>query len=262
LPTEYVPTDTITVLHVDDDPSFTDLTSAFLRRIDSGLTVLEANEPEEALEMIQSEPVDCIVSDYDMPSMTGIALLEAVRKHCDLPFILLTGKGSEEIASEAISAGVTDYLQKGSASEQYELLANRIRTLTEKHRTEHHIQQVYEAINVVGEGISLVNDCGDFIYVNDAYAATFGYAREELVGQHWAILYRDSDDVAYLQQQVLTELDLNDTWEGKTRQVRKDGSEILTDHTLAYTSEGLMACLVTEMDADPPNTDSPVVEAV
>ncbi len=50
----------------------------------------------------------------------GIEFLEAVREgHRDLPFILYTGKGSEEVASDAISAGVTDYLQKGSGTDQY-----------------------------------------------------------------------------------------------------------------------------------------------
>jgi PAS domain S-box-containing protein len=72
-------------------------------------------------------PVHCVVSDYDMPDMDGLSLLRSVRERDDsLPFILFTGKGSEEIASEVISAGVTDYLQKKGTTDQYRLLANRI----------------------------------------------------------------------------------------------------------------------------------------
>ncbi|QCC48787.1 response regulator [Halobellus limi] len=71
-----------------------------------------------------------------MPATDGIEFLEAVREdHPELPFILYTGKGSEEVASDAISAGVTDYLQKGTGSEQYELLANRIRNAVEAHES-------------------------------------------------------------------------------------------------------------------------------
>lgn len=70
---------------------------------------------------------DCVVSAHEMPGRNGIEFLELVREeYPDLPFVLFTGKGSEAVASDAISAGVTDYLQKGSGTEQYELLANRI----------------------------------------------------------------------------------------------------------------------------------------
>lgn len=53
-----------------------------------------------------------------MPGLDGLDVLERVRgEYPDLPFILFTGKGSEEIASDAISKGVTDYLQKGGGTE-------------------------------------------------------------------------------------------------------------------------------------------------
>lgn len=68
-----------------------------------------------------------------MPGMNGIEFLESVRAiDEDLPFILFTGKGSEEVASEAISAGVTDYLQKQSGTDQYTILANRITNATSR----------------------------------------------------------------------------------------------------------------------------------
>lgn len=63
-----------------------------------------------------------------MPGINGIEYLEAVREdYPNLPFILYTGEGSEAVASEAISAGVTEYLQKESGTSHYEVLANRIR---------------------------------------------------------------------------------------------------------------------------------------
>ncbi|MFB6311944.1 MAG: PAS domain S-box protein, partial [Salinirussus sp.] len=67
--------------------------------------------------------------------MDGLEFLETVRdEHPELPFILFTGQGSEEVASDAITAGATDYLQKGSGTDQYELLANRIVNAVEKYR--------------------------------------------------------------------------------------------------------------------------------
>jgi DNA-binding NtrC family response regulator len=77
-----------------------------LARESDDLTVTMATNVSDALEHLATVDVDCIVSDYDMPGQNGIGFLEAVReRHPTLPFILFTGKGSEEVASEAISAG-------------------------------------------------------------------------------------------------------------------------------------------------------------
>ncbi|WP_435115791.1 PAS domain S-box protein [Halolamina sp. C58] len=127
---------TIRVLHVDDDADLADLTATYLRRENDRIAVETAENADEALGRLD-EGVDCVVADYDMPGRSGIELLEAVRAdHPDLPFILYTGKGSEEIASEAISAGVTDYLQKEGGTSQYAVLANRIVNAVEAVRSE------------------------------------------------------------------------------------------------------------------------------
>ncbi|MDY6819043.1 MAG: PAS domain S-box protein [Halobacteriales archaeon] len=124
----------IRVLHVDDEPDFADLTAQYLTREDERLEVVTETNASDGLSRLADERIDCIVSDYQMPSMNGLEFLEAVRKeYPDLPFLLFTGKGSEEVASDAITAGATDYLQKGG-TEQYELLANRVLNAVEQDR--------------------------------------------------------------------------------------------------------------------------------
>jgi PAS domain S-box-containing protein len=126
----------IRVLHVDDEPEVLELTATFLRRADDRLAVETATSAPAGLDRLAGEEIDCVVSDYDMPEMDGLAFLEAVReRHGDVPFVLFTGKGSEQVASDAISAGVTDYLQKSTGTEQYEILANRVRNVVAGHRS-------------------------------------------------------------------------------------------------------------------------------
>jgi len=133
--------DDLRVLHVDDEQEFADLTVTYLQREDGRFSVETAASGAEGLDRL-TDDLDCVVSDYDMPGMTGIEFLRSVREeYPDLPFVLFTGKGSEEVASEAISAGVTDYLRKRSGTEQYELLATRIGTAVGQYRAEQELER-------------------------------------------------------------------------------------------------------------------------
>jgi PAS domain S-box-containing protein len=128
--------DAIRVLHVDDDPDLADLAATYLERENDRLDIETATDAAQGLERVADGDFDCVVSDYDMPGRNGIEFLETVREsYPELPFILYTGKGSEEVASDAIASGVTDYLQKESGTGQYAVLANRVTNAVEQFRT-------------------------------------------------------------------------------------------------------------------------------
>lgn len=142
----------LTVLAVDDNPQFVELTATCLEREDDQITVLTATSVSDALDRFSNSDVDCIVSDYNMPKMNGLSFLDEIRSIDErIPFILFTGKGSEEVASEAISAGVTDYLQKGAGNEMYALLANRTRNLVAQHRAEIGLEKRIQQQKIVSE---------------------------------------------------------------------------------------------------------------
>ncbi|MFA9415931.1 bacterio-opsin activator domain-containing protein [Natrinema sp. HArc-T2] len=132
----------ITVLVVDNEPGFAALAGEMLERERDSIVALEATDGTEALSMLEGRGVDCIVSDYELPAMTGLELVARVREDdSELPFILFTGRSSAEIASEAIAAGVTQYLQKDSGREQYALLANQISNAVSQYRTETELRE-------------------------------------------------------------------------------------------------------------------------
>ena len=77
--------------------------------------VLEAENGAEALKLIKSNKVDLIVSDWNMPVMTGLELLKRVRadeKLRDLPFLMVTAEAQKDNIVEAIQAKVSNYVVK------------------------------------------------------------------------------------------------------------------------------------------------------
>ncbi len=76
---------------------------------------VEADDGSVAWEMLQKEPVDFIISDWNMPKMTGIELLKKVRadeKLKDIPFLMVTAEAQKENIVEAVKAKVNNYIVK------------------------------------------------------------------------------------------------------------------------------------------------------
>lgn len=142
--------DDVRVLHVDDEPSLCELVAEMLAAADDRLTVSTVTGPEAALAHLADERVDCVVSDFAMPSMDGLALLETVReRHGDLPFVLFTGQGSEEVAADALAAGADSYLQKGTGSAVYERLAAQVLEHVDRHRAERRVAETRRTYELV-----------------------------------------------------------------------------------------------------------------
>jgi PAS domain S-box-containing protein len=176
----------VSVLYVDDEPEFAELVATQLERDDPSFSVDVETTAPEALERLRAgDPgVDCVVSDYEMPEMDGLELLEAVRDDWpDLPFVLFTGRGSENIASEAISRGVTEYMQKATDPQQFEVLANRVTNAVEKYQTERQLARTKTRYRRLVEqnltGIYIIQD-GDIQYANPKCGDIFGYSTDEL----------------------------------------------------------------------------------
>lgn len=136
----------VQVLHVDDEPQFGELVSELLQREGDSIDVHTESTPTAGLGFLDrhDRAVDCVVSDYKF--------LDVVREsYPDLPFILFTGKGSEEVASEAISRGVTDYMQKERGTDQYAVLANRIENAVDRYRTQQDARRTQQRLEELTE---------------------------------------------------------------------------------------------------------------
>ncbi|MEI6638767.1 MAG: sigma-54 dependent transcriptional regulator, partial [Chlorobium sp.] len=100
-----------TILVVEDEKVQLDSLAGFLTKL--GYRVLKSSSPVQALDMARESAVDLVLTDFKMPGMTGVQLLEAL-KHMNpgIDVIIMTAYGSVESAMEAMKLGVIDYITK------------------------------------------------------------------------------------------------------------------------------------------------------
>jgi len=115
------------VLLIDDNPLFLELSKNFLELF-YNITSDTADSAGEALQKLEIDSYDVLISDYVMPFMDGITFLRTIRnRSINIPFIMFTGVSKEEIIVEAIESGAISVIQKiGDPKTQYSELAKQI----------------------------------------------------------------------------------------------------------------------------------------
>jgi two-component system chemotaxis response regulator CheY len=110
---------TFKVLVVDDQLTMREVTRLALQEM-GVRQIIDAENGDEAFKKATTQPLDMIISDFNMPGMDGLALLRAVRGHPavrKLPFILVTGRGDNALVVSAAQAGVNNYIVKPFTAE-------------------------------------------------------------------------------------------------------------------------------------------------
>ncbi|MFX0095774.1 MAG: response regulator, partial [Candidatus Hodarchaeota archaeon] len=96
----------VTVLIVDDEEAFLDLAKIYLQEKSNNVIIDSISSPLDLSLRLERQTYDVIVSDYEMPHLTGLELLKNLREDGNtIPFIILTGKGREDTVIEALNLG-------------------------------------------------------------------------------------------------------------------------------------------------------------
>ena len=139
----------ICVLHVDDDPSILEISKQILTDIDGRFEVDHACCVDEAFKKLLDGQYDVVVSDYDMPKKDGLQFLKELRGlGKEIPFILFTGKGREEVAMTALNLGADGYFNKQGAPETvYGELAHGIRQSIQRKESKEALRETKEYLD-------------------------------------------------------------------------------------------------------------------
>ncbi len=141
------------VLVVDDEESIREFLEIMLRK--EGYEVTVAEDGQKALDVIKKKSFDLVISDLQMPNLTGIELLRQVRdSYPDLLFMMITAFGTTETAVEAMKLGAYDYITKPFKIDEVRInIANalRSRNLEVENRTlKKELNREYSFQNLVG----------------------------------------------------------------------------------------------------------------
>ena len=112
---------TIRVLVVNDFATMRRIVKGVLKQL-GFFEIVEAQDGREALDVLKKESIGLIVSDWNMPNMTGLDLLKVVRgddRLKGIPFIMVTAEGMKNNVIEAVKSGVTNYIVKPFSPETF-----------------------------------------------------------------------------------------------------------------------------------------------
>ena len=155
------------VLIIDDDVVDRKLLRRELRIVQSDVDIWEEDNGKDGLKTLRNESFDCAFLDYRLPPSDGLTVLREARiAGIDTPIIVLTGRGSEELASEVVHEGASDYINKASLSA--EVLRASMRFVTQVRRAELELKRLASFPEQAPHPIFEVTYDGSIGYLNSA----------------------------------------------------------------------------------------------
>lgn len=235
------------LLYVDDEPGLLEIGQVFLEA-GGDFSVTTALSGRAGLEHLARQDFDAIVSDFQMPEMDGIEFLKRVRQSFgNIPFILFTGRGREEIVIQAINHGVDFYLQKGGDPKaQFVELAHKVRQAVSRRRAETALsdseKRLADIIDFLPDATFAIDSHGVVIAWNRAMERMTGVAKADMLGKgdyEYALpFYRERRPI--LINLVLEE---NPAFAARYPFIRKEGNTLFSEIIIPHFNNGRGAAL-------------------
>lgn len=198
--------DTVSIICIDDEPSILEISKIFLEREGYVVSIIES--PKKALELIRRNQYNVVISDYEMPEMSGIDLFKKIKEDGDPPpFILFSGKNRKSIIFEVINNEIDLYISKGiNIKVLYSEMSSLIDSLIRERRRQENVlsqrntalRRMHQSIDLKSKDYSnreifninnspsiLIDENKRIIGSNHSFEILSGYSKQELLNLSW-----------------------------------------------------------------------------
>ena len=220
---------TLTIMYAEDDDSIRDSLGTIFKKVFKDVVLCTdgqdgLNKYKEYYED-NNKHIDAIVSDINMPRMSGLQMLSEIRKFdTEIPAILTTAHGETDFLMEAIRVNVLHYALKPIDTPellkniQKFCLANHQKSLLK--RKEEELRSYIDIIDQVA-AIAKVDEHGNFIEVNDLFCDVSLFDKEELLSKNMLDITH-KDTISKTHNNMYNKILSGETWEGLYKCVDKD----------------------------------------
>ncbi len=229
---------TLNILYVEDDLFIREKVAGVLEQVFNSVKV--ASNGQEGLDMFtdcknNSIYVDVIVSDINMPKISGLQMIKEIRKiDKDVPFILTTAYSNTDFLLEAIEYGVTHYAVKPvDLRELFKQIEDVCMTRYKLRIIENKNIELLEYMHIIDQVavVSKIDLNGNYTFVNDIFCHVSGYNKQDLIGLNRNTNMHKDMPVELYEELWKTLCDGN-KWNGKLKNSRKDNKEYFTKSTI------------------------------
>ncbi|MFA9375046.1 MAG: EAL domain-containing protein, partial [Poseidonibacter sp.] len=200
--------------------------------------VILAKDPIIALEILKKEPINLILSDLEMPKMSGIEFLETVKKDellKNIPVLILSGSQNRENYSKVLKHGAIDFIKKPFLVEEI-LLKTDLHISQSDYINQIMIQskelEEYKRILNESDIISKTDANGRIKEVNNKFCEISGYSQEYLLGKSHKVV-RHPDTPKKIFEDMWSQINEHKTFKGIIKNLRRDGTSYYVDATIS-----------------------------
>lgn len=227
-------------LYVEDDDNIRNELSSLLSNFFG--KILVAKDGKDGIEQYvkNSQEIDVIISDINMPYLTGIEMIKRIREHNkDIPVIFTTAYSDNEYLADAIKLKVYEYIVKPIDIRKLLTVLNELATIL--HQNELIAKQneelekykdVIDANNIVIKTDATMK----ITYVNELFCKTTSFSTDELIGSELNILrHNDTDPKIY--EQIYKNILDNKEWKGRIKNRTKENGYYISDTYIITTTD-------------------------
>ena len=230
---------TITILYVEDDVSIVEDMKILLSKVFKNIII--ALDGVEALSLYkeslinESEEIDIIISDINMPNMDGMELLSSIRKiNKDIPYLFVTAHSDQEYLFNAIQNGISHYeIKPVNPKKLIEHIQNLCKIKYEQKLALHNYNEAQEYLSIINKVaiVSKTDENGVITFVNDIFCEVSGYEREELIGKNHNIV-RHPDMASSVFKNLWNTIKNGHEWSGKVKNKAKNSDPYYVNATI------------------------------